>query len=183
MLQKVRTPQKQIFQNLLEETMRDYASMPDKKKGVINMGANASGFSFRNDGKGIPADQLSWAVLSVPYDEVPDEPMSNEYDLNQYVGHEVLKIQSWQIGHCISVKYGRDDKTFKRKLMELNCFPAFDYTGFLVHIEYEPCLEKDEVLTVQDVIKAFRKIYSTPADGSHPAWKPELWFNGERVNY
>lgn len=183
MIEKVFNTQKQIFQNLLEETLWDYAASPEKTKGVINIGAGTSAFSFRNDGPGIPAVSMANAVLSVPYDQVPEEPISVGYSLNQYVGHEVLEIHSWQIGHCTVLKYGRDEKTFKRKLMQFTSFPAFDFTGLLVHIEWEPALEEAAVLTKKDVIRAFQKVYSGAWDIPRPVWKPELWFNGEQIRY
>ena len=56
--------QKEIFKNLLEETIREYASIPEKKSGDIIIGAHETVFSFRNSGRGILAGTIARGVIS-----------------------------------------------------------------------------------------------------------------------
>lgn len=175
--------QKQIFQNLLAETIRDYASDPKRTKGKINIGANAYAFSFRNDGQGIPSTEIASAVLSTPYDQVPVTPISKHYSLNDYVGYEVFELHSWHNGKCTVLKYGRDEMDNMYQFMQFNCYPEFTFTGILVHIEFSPSLDKNQVLTEEEVTESFRKLFSSKSSQDRLTWKPEVWFNGNRVKY
>ena len=82
--------QNMIYHHLLEETIREYASIPGKRQGDIVIGASGTAFSFRNSGRGILAGEIARGVLPAEDGVPPTGKMSRQYDLEPYLGADVF---------------------------------------------------------------------------------------------
>ena len=170
--------QKQIFQNLLEETIREYASQPERKFGDIVIGALEKVFSFRNSGRGILAGKIARGVLPNQDGVDPQETISPWYNLNQYFSADLFELHSFH-NHEGAVLVFEDGERKSFSVYPDETTPE----GILVHIEWKIELELENILTERDVFHALLKMF--PLDPKHARlpWEPVVWFNSKRVLY
>ena len=165
--------QKVIFQQLLEETFKDFASQKDIDKGNINIGANEHVFSFRNSGRGIAAGKMARGVFPGEEDQQPEGTSSWTYDVSGYFDADVFEAQSFQNNKCSLLKYS------KGKLALFSVYPDYTPQGVLFRVVWDNELAPNSILTVKDVRKAIRKM-----DSRHLiSWKPVVFFNGNKIQY
>lgn len=165
--------QKLIFQQLLEETFKDFASLKETDKGNINIGTNEHVFSFRNSGRGIAAGKMARGVFPGEEDQQPEGTSSWPYDVSGYFDADIFEVQSFRNNECSLLKYA------KGKLALFSVYPDYTPQGLLVRVVWGNELAQASILTVKDVRKAIRKM-----DGRHLiSWRPEVFFNGTKVQY
>ena len=170
--------QKQIFQNLLEETLREYASIPEKSRGDIIIGAHETVFTFRNAGRGVQAGKIARAVLPVEDGVQPSEKISPRYDLEQYLSADVFELHSFHEKECAVLLLEKGE----RKLFSV--YPDESAPeGILVHIEWTAALEPECILTEKDVSHALLKAFPLNSTRARLKWEPEVWFNSNRIRY
>ena len=170
--------QKEIFKNLLEETVREYAGIAGKETGKIVIGANETVFTFRNSGRGILAGKVARGVLPTEDGALPEKPISPQYDLEQYLSADVFELHSFH-GHEISVLVYE-----KGERKSFTVHPDTSTSeGILVHIEWASRLEPELVLTEQDVFSSLLKMFPLKSSRARLQWEPEVWFNAKRIQY
>ena len=170
--------QKLIFQNLLEETIREYASMPGKSRGDIIIGAHETVFTFRNAGRGVLAGEIARAVLPVEDGVQPSEKISQRYDLDQYLSADVFVLHSFHEKECAILHLEKGE----RKLFSV--YPDESAPeGILVQIEWTAALEPECILTEKDVFHALLKAFPLNSTRARLRWQPEVWFNSNRIRY
>lgn len=170
--------QKEIFKNLLEETIREYASIPEKKSGDIVIGAHETVFSFRNSGRGILAGKIARGVLPALDGIEPQETISPWYDLNKYFGADIFKLHSFHERECTALLCENGERK------SFSVYP--DVTapeGILVHIEWKTKLEPEQILTERDVFSTLLKMFPLKSRLARLPWEPVVWFNSKRVLY
>ena len=170
--------QKTIFKNLLEETVREYAGIPGKETGKIVIGANETAFTFRNSGRGILSGKVARGVLPVEDSTPPEEPISPQYDLEQYLSADVFELHSFHDHETSVLVYEKGERK------SFNVYPDTSTPeGILVHIEWTSRLEPEQILTVQDVFSALLKMFPLKSSRARLRWEPEVWFNATRIQY
>lgn len=170
--------QKLIFQNLLEETLREYAFIHGKNRGDIIIGAHETVFSFRNAGRGVLAGEIARAVLPVEDGIQPTEKISKRYDLEQYLSADVFVLHSFHEKECAILHLEMGE----RKLFSV--YPDESAPeGILVHIEWKAALEPECILTEKDVFHAMLKAFPLNSGRARLKWEPEVWFNSKRIRY
>jgi hypothetical protein len=157
--------QKQILDALLAATMKDYASHPDMFKGDIVIGANGGVLSLRTNGKGILSGQISKAVLPVKDGEMPEETISEFYPLEPLMRAAVFELHSFHNRECAFLHYEKGERK------EFRVYEDLAQDGLLIRVEHK----FDGSVKIEDVIESIKK--------AKLRWKPEVWFNGERVKY
>ena len=150
---------------LLESTHKDYFSRPDAKKGDIVAGANATNFSFRNNGSGIPLEQMVRSLFPM---EGESNLMSTYYPVEDLLGADLLEVHSFINKEHAFVRIEKG----KRTLFNIEPDEAAP-EGILFRIEYHG--KVDRLLEPADVLECIKAT-------SHP-WKPVMFFNGDRVDW
>ena len=170
--------QKPIFQNLLEETLREYASIPGKSRGDIIVGAHETVFTFRNAGRGVLAGEIARAVLPVEDDVQPTEMISHRYNLEQYLSADVFELHSF---------HEKERAILHLEMGERKLFSVYPDEsapeGILVHIEWHSRLEPECILTEKDVFHALLKAFPLKSSRAQLKWEPEVWLNSKRIHY
>lgn len=170
--------QKTIFKNLLEETVREYASIPGKETGKIVIGANETAFTFRNSGRGILSGKVARGVLPTEDGALPEGPISPQYDLEQYLTADVFELHSFHDQETSVLIYEKGERK------SFHVYPDESTPeGILVHIEWTSKLESEQVLTAQDVFSALLKMFPLKSSRARLRWEPEVWFNAKRIQY
>lgn len=150
---------------LLEATHKDYYSDPEAKKGDIVAGANATNFSFRNNGSGIPLEQMVRSLFPM---EGESNPMSAYYPIEDLLCADLLEVHSFINKEHAFVRFEKGKRTL------FNIEP--DETapeGILIRIEYHGKVDRLlEPADVQECMKAT----------SHP-WRPVMFYNGNKVDW
>jgi hypothetical protein len=170
--------QKQIFLNLLEETIREHASQPERKSDDIVIGANENVFSFRNSGRGIIAGKIACGVLPNQDGVDPQETISPWYNLNQYFGADLFELHSFH-NHEGSVLILEDEERKSFSVYPDESAPE----GILIHIEWKTELAPENILTERDVFHALLKMFPLNAKYARLHWEPVVWFNSNRILY
>ena len=150
--------QKLIIHDLLKATIYEYSMIPGKNRGEIIIGANRTVLSFRNSTKGF-------------FEGV----ISELYPLESLMKSDVFELHSFHNKECTFLKYEHGERT------ELHIYPDTAQDGLLIHVEWEEGMVT--ILTEDDVVSALKTVLSKPFKGNHLNWKPEVWFNGNRVKY
>ena len=170
--------QKEIFKNLLEETVREYAGIAGKETGKIVIGANETVFTFRNSGRGILAGKVARGVLPTEDGTPPEGPISPQYDLEQYLSADIFELHSFHDHEASVLVYEKGERK------SFNVYPdTSTQEGILVHIEWASRLEPEQTLTAQDVFSALLKMFPLKSSRARLRWEPEVWFNSKRINY
>ena len=158
--------QKLLMAVLMEATRNDYYSAKDAPKGEITAGANATNFSLRNTGSGIPLEQMVRALYPLEGEE--GKAMSLYYPIEALVGADVLEVHSFRRGEHATLRYE------KGKRVSLNIEPdTVTPEGVLIRVEWGGGLAPDKILRKEDLL--------TCLQGIEGGWKPALFFNGERI--
>ena len=170
--------QKQIFKNLLEETIREYASQPERKSGDIVIGAHENVFTFRNSGRGILAGKIARGVLPNPDGVDPQETISPWYNLNQYFGADLFELHSFH-NHEGAVLIFEDGERKSFSVYPDDTAPE----GILIHLEWKTELEPEFILTEREVFHTLLKMFPLNPKYARLPWEPIVWFNSKRVLY
>ena len=170
--------QKQIFQNLLEETIREYASQPERKSGDIVIGAHENVFTFRNSGCGILAGKIARGVLPNQDGVDPQETISPWYILDQYFGADLFELHSFH-NHEGTILVFEDGERKSFSVYPDETAPE----GILVHIEWKIELEPEYILTDRDVFHALLRMFPLNPKYARLPWEPAVWFNSNRILY
>jgi hypothetical protein len=185
-MREINTNQKQIFHNLLEETIKEYAAIPvtgdtnTKINRAIVIGANENVLSIRNGGLGIGAGRIARAILPVEEEEEAKWVISDIYHLEQYLDMPVFELHSFHDGECTVLRMK------KGKMEEFSVCPdTITKSGLLIHIEWEEGqgIDASEVLTEKEVFTVFMRMFSLLNKKCPLSWEPAVWFNGNRILY
>lgn len=167
--------QKQIFQDLLEATIHEYSMIPGKERGDITIGANGTVLSFRNSTTGILAGVIARSVLPEADGVSTNGIISEFYPLESLMKSDVFELHSYHNKECTLLKYENGERK------ELHIYPDTAQDGLLVHLEWKGGKRLVSILEVEDVVGALKTVLSKRFDGNRLTWKPEVWFNGNRV--
>ena len=167
---------KTIFQNLLEETIQEYAGIRGKQQGDIIVGASESVFSFRNNGGGIIAGRIASGVLPVNDGALPIERISPIYDLEQYLNADRFELHSFHGKERTVLLYEHGERR------EFSVVPDESAPeGILVQIEWKSPLTPEDVLTEKDVFHALLRMFPFDSSQARLGWEPAVWFNSKRI--
>ena len=169
--------QKQIFQDLLDATIHEYSMIPGKERGNITIGANGTVLSFRNSTTGILAGVIARSVLPEADGVSPDSVISELYPLESLMKADVFELHSFHNKECTLLKYENGERK------ELHIYPDSAEDGLLTHLEWKGRKGMLNILTEDDVVSALKTVLSKRFDRNRLTWKPEVWFNGNRVKY
>jgi len=169
--------QKEIFQNLLRETLREYVECPENAVCGIRIGASETVFSFRNFGPGLLPGVIARAVLPIEDGLQPSEPLSAGYSFESYFSHDAFELYSFHERERVLLVY----KKGKRELFVVSPDPGPN--GLLVRIEWEHKLNREEVLTEEDVRAGLRQLFWGRKNNPQGLRMPETWLNGVRLEF
>ena len=169
--------QKQIFHDLLEATIHEYSTIPEKNRGDIVIGSNGTVLSFRNSTKGILAGVIARSVLPEADGVSLNGVISKLYPLESLMKADVFELRSFHNKECTFLKYENGERK------ELHIYPDTAQDGLLIHLEWKGGKGMFTILTEDDVISALKSVVLKRFDGNRLTWKPEVWFNGNRVKY
>ena len=90
---------------------------------------------------------------------------------------DVFELHSFHNKECTLLKYENGERK------ELHIYPDSAEDGLLTHLEWEGGKGMLNILTEDDVVSALKTVLSKRFDRNRLTWKPEVWFNGNRVKY
>ena len=169
--------QKQIFQDLLEATIHEYSMIPGKDRGDITIGAHGTVLSFRNSTKGVLAGVIARSVLPEADDITPDRVISELYPLESLMKADVFGLHSFHNKECTILTYEGGERK------DLYIYPDTAQDGLLIQLEWKGKEGMVTILKEDDVVDAMKTVLTKECDGNRLTWKPEVWFNGNRVKY
>ena len=155
--------QSALLTNLLKATQVDY-SAKDCLKSDIVVGANAGNFSLRNNGMGIPFENMVRAIFPV---EGEDVTITDIYPIEQLLNADVLVVHSFRSGEHAVMRF----EGGKRKSFHVEEDTAQD--GVLIRVEWSGMKAKP----------IEKEGLPTCVKGLEHQWKPLLFFNGERIDW
>lgn len=155
--------QSALLTTLLKATQVDYAAKDCLKSDIV-VGANGGNFTLRNNGAGIPFENMVRAIFPVEGENVT---ISDIYPIEQLLGADVLVAHSFRSGeHAVMRFEGGKRKTFH---VEEDTAPD----GVLIRVEWSGM--KAKPLEKEGLLACIK--------GLEHQWKPIMYFNGERIDW
>ena len=155
--------QSALLTTLLKATQVDYSAKDCPKSDIVE-GANGGNFTLRNNGAGIPFENMVRAIFPVEGESVT---ISDIYPIEQLLGADVLVAHSFRSGEHAVMRF----EGGKRKSFHVEEDTAQD--GVLIRVEWSGM--KAKLLEKEGLLACIK--------GLEHQWKPIMYFNGERIDW
>lgn len=175
-----RNNQLEIFQSLVEGSMRECARLEERARRQLLLGAFDTVLTLRNFGNGIPVARLVRQLFPVDDPAVgPDYDCITElYPIEALLKQDVFELVTFQKHEGTRFRF-TDGKQVWFSVEPDMTAPE----GLLLRIEWKSPLPKECVLTPATAAEILRKTISQVKRETGLSWRPVVRFNGEQLDY